>query len=148
MLIEVARILSTDRATLSEVRIGSDFICYGLEDPHQDKKIQGNTRIPDGMYKIRVRTWGGWHNRVSKSPHYPYHRGMLEVLDVPNFTDVLIHTGNKVQDTAGCLLVGQGYNIRGSDITIKSSRSAYKDLYTRVIDAAEQGDLQILYYVN
>ena len=148
MNINVKRIISTTEATLSKVSVNGAFFCYGLEDEHREIKVAGETRIPAGTYKIAVRTWGGYHRRMSDNPNYPHHRGMLEVMDVPDFTDILIHTGNTTDHTEGCLLVGKSYHQDGENIRIGSSRTAYNALYFAVIDAAEAGELSITYEDN
>ena len=66
--------------------------------------------------------------------------GMLEILDVPNFTYVLIHCGNTDEDTAGCLLVGdtQNNNNVTEDGFIGSSTNAYKRIYKEIAKAVEK----------
>jgi hypothetical protein len=65
--------------------------------------------------------------------------GMLEILDVPNFTYVLIHCGNTDEDTAGCLLVGdtQNNNNVTEDGFIGSSTNAYKRIYETIAKAVQ-----------
>lgn len=143
MKIEVRILTSNNDATLSGVFIDGGFQCFGLEDEKRDVKIVGETRIPRGKYKIGLRKVGGFHGRYSKK--FPaFHRGMLQVLDVPGFKYVLIHIGNTDDDTAGCLIVGRGANT-GAQLTITNSTYAYADLYRKVIDAAERGELTIEY---
>jgi hypothetical protein len=52
----------------------------------------------------------------------------------------------QIENTAGCLLVGTGARAGEGDKSIQSSRVAYKKLYTRVIEAAKQDDLEIEYF--
>ena len=37
------------------------FLAYTLEDEQRDKKIYGETRIPNGTYKLDLRKTGGYH---------------------------------------------------------------------------------------
>lgn len=144
MDIIVRRFVSDRDSTLSEIRVDDRFICFGLEDEHRADKIPGETRIPQGRYQVRLRTFGGFHKRYQNI--FPgFHKGMLEVMDVPGFTDILIHIGNTDKDTAGCLLVGLGCTTAGG-ITIQSSRLAYQKLYERVIHKAEANELFIEYH--
>lgn len=143
MHIKVIRFHSDDDATLSLVSVDHKFQCFGIEDEYREEKVINETRIPAGIYKIGVRTVGGFHARYSKK--FPnFHRGMLEILDVPHFTYVLIHVGNTDDDTGGCLVVG---NIAYTEPEIKNGQSAvaYKNLYRKVIDAALAGNLTIEY---
>lgn len=66
---------------------------------------------------------------------------MLQVMDVPNYTDILIHIGNFVTDTEGCLLVGDVAvnNIDQPDV-VKNSTIAYKRMYPPIADAIESGE--------
>ena len=62
------------------------------------------------------------------------HYGMLHIQDVPNFTYILIHTGNTDEHTSGCLIVGetqQDLDI-SKDGFIGSSAVAYKKMYAKV----------------
>lgn len=68
---------------------------------------------------------------------------MLHILDVPNFTFILIHCGNTDEDTAGCLLVGTSVNITVREMSIGGSRVAYRKFYPKVIQAALEGGLEI-----
>lgn len=142
MKISVKRIVSNDDATLSLVYIDGNFECFSLEDEFRENKVPGETRIPSGIYPVTIRSIGGFHNRYSKK--FDFHRGMLEVSNVHNFTNVLIHIGNTEKDTAGCLLVGQGART-GDEISITSSTLAYKPLYQKVIRSAISGNLEIEY---
>lgn len=146
MRILVDRFLSDDDATLSRVAINGRFQCFGLEDEYRAEKLPGETRIPAGLYDVGLRVVGGFNRRYGlKFPGF--HEGMLQVLDVPGFDYILIHVGNTDEDTAGCLLVGQGCNT-GGELRVASSTAAYKAFYSKVIDAARADDLTIEYRDN
>lgn len=146
MQLVVDRYLSNDDATLSKVFLEGNFECYGLEDEYREMsaKVMGETRIPAGTYKVTARKEGGFHGRYSNDRRFKdFHRGMLWIRDVPNFKWVLIHVGNTVEDTAGCLLVGTSAN--ENNMTVGASAAAYTKLYKKVIDAAEAGNLTITF---
>lgn len=107
------------------------FLCYTLEDQYNEPKIPGETRIPAGRYEIKLRTEGGMHQRYGQ--RFDFHRGMLHLQDVPGFTFIYIHVGNKDDDSEGCILVGDGQisNVveRGQ---VTSSVLAYKRLYEAI----------------
>ena len=125
------------------------FLCYTLEDENREVKVGGETRIPEGEYCIGWRTVGGFNARYTE--RFPdIHVGMLEVMDVPGFTHILIHCGNDDEDTAGCLLVGdtQSNNNTVRNGFIGKSVAAYKKLYTNIALALESGeDVTIEYKV-
>lgn len=141
MHITVNRIYSDDDATLSTVTVDGHAICFGLEDEFRAVKVSAETRIPAGQYNIGVRNVGGFHARYARK--FPaFHKGMLQILDVPGFEYILIHIGNTDEDTAGCLLVGSGADMRGTP-TVSRSTQAYKKLYKLVINEAAIGNLTI-----
>lgn len=115
------------------------FLCYTLEDQYNEPKVPGETRIPAGRYEIKLRTEGGMHKRYMERFH-PWHGGMLWLQDVPGFTFIYIHVGNKDDDSEGCILVGDGQisNVveRGQ---VTSSVVAYRRLY-ELIHAAIMKD--------
>ena len=142
MRITVERFFSDNDSTVSRVLIDRSYECFGLEDEFREEKVASETRIPAGTYQVGVRTVGGFHTRYSG--RFPeFHKGMLHILDVPNFTLILIHCGNTDEDTAGCLLVGASVNTTAGDMSIGSSRVAYRKFYPKVIQAALEGSLEI-----
>ncbi|KKM64276.1 hypothetical protein LCGC14_1503000 [marine sediment metagenome] len=114
-------------------KLGMLWLSHTIEDPYQSEKKRGNTRIPAGIYDLGIRKVGGFHTRYKR--RYPeMHKGMIEIMDVPNFKYVLVHSGNTHHDTAGCLLttwtqeeniVKEGFGGR--------SRDAYKFVYQQMI---------------
>ena len=84
-------------------KTNNKFLAYTLEDEYRDEKKFGETRIPEGTYKLGLRKVGGYHTKYSKR-FSDIHIGMLHVLNVPNFEYILIHCGNTDEHTAGCLL--------------------------------------------
>lgn len=144
MNLNIERFPSDEDATISAVSLDNAFQCFGLEDEYREEKVVSETRIPAGTYKIGVRATGGFHNRYSRN-FSDIHQGMLHVQDVPGFEFILSHVGNTDENTAGCVLVETGAIARASDMSIQSSVEAYKRLYSKVIEAAKDGDLDIEY---
>lgn len=144
MIIQVKRFRHHHLYTGSIIFIDGDFECFGLEDIDRPKKVAGETCIPAGVYQVGIKARGGFHNRYKA--RFPFHVGMLQVLGVPEFTDVLVHCGNTIDDTAGCLLVGTGIGLnRNNALTVMQSTEAYAELYKKVINAAKAGNLKIEY---
>ena len=140
MKLKLVRFSSQQDDTLGLLYINDEFACFTLEDEFRNIKKYGETRIPEGEYHIKIRKTGGFHNRY-KNKFSGMHKGMLQLQDVPGFNYVLIHIGNKDDDTAGCILVGNTaqQNIDESGF-IGSSTSAYKRIYPEIAKAVEDGD--------
>ena len=85
------------------------------------------TAIPEGEYPVRL----AWSPR--------FKRKMPCLQDVPGFTGVLIHPGNSVADTQGCILVGE----RQADGRLKNSRMTFDRLYD-LLERAENISIRII----
>ena len=140
MKLTVVRTQFGTDATNGLLFINGIFECYTLEDQYQAVKVMHETCIPEGTYDIKFRKTGGFHAKYTeryKNAHY----GMLHIQDVPNFTYILIHTGNTDEHTSGCLIVGetqQDLEI-SKDGFIGSSTVAYKKMYAKVAGQLLQG---------
>tara|TARA_R100001443_G_scaffold24148_1_gene36306 strand:+ start:395 stop:988 length:594 start_codon:yes stop_codon:yes gene_type:complete len=140
MKLTVVRTQFGTDATNGLLFIDGIFECYTLEDQYQAVKVMHETCIPEGTYDIEFRKTGGFHAKYSeryKNAHY----GMLHIQDVPNFTYILIHTGNTDEHTSGCLIVGETQQDLDSskDGFIGSSTVAYKKMYAKVANQLLQG---------
>ena len=105
MKLTVVRTQFGTDATNGILLINNEFECFTLEDQYQAVKVMHETCIPEGTYKIDFRKLVDSMPSIQryKNAHY----GMLHVQDVPNFTYILIHTGNTDEHTSGCLIVGE-----------------------------------------
>jgi len=132
-------------STVGIMTSDGEHLCYTLEDGYQEEKIPGETRIPKGTYDLKLRTFGGYHGRYSKR-YGEMHKGMLEVLDVPGFTDILIHTGNDKTHTRGCTLVGSSYAKNPDGFFVTASRKAYKSVYPDIAERLLAGERVTIEY--
>ena len=144
MTLEVLRFSSLKDSTnglLFDTTKERKFLCYTLEDEFRSEKKYGETRIPDGEYKIALRTEGGFHGRYSRR-FEKIHKGMLQVMEVENFEYVLIHCGNTDEHTNGCLIVGdtQTNNLVASNGFVGSSTKAYSRIYPNIAKALVNGE--------
>ncbi len=144
MRITLRRVEENNKGTIGKLLVPKDdssnpteFVT--LEDPRQEEKIPGLTRINAGIYEIVLRQEGGFAARYDKR-FEPWHDGMLHIINVPEFEYILIHCGNRPADTRGCILVGMR---RGVGMTILQSAEAYSRVYKACYDAANSGDLSI-----
>tara|TARA_R100000234_G_scaffold117531_2_gene96166 strand:+ start:1041 stop:1565 length:525 start_codon:yes stop_codon:yes gene_type:complete len=144
MKLEVIRFnkgVDSTNGILFDITDNRKFLCYTLEDESREEKVYGETCIPEGEYNIEFRKEGGYHNKYSKR-FADIHKGMLHIVDVPNFEYILIHCGNTDEHTAGCLLVGdtqENNNIKTSGFIGKST-AAYMRIYPPIAKALESGE--------
>ena len=140
MIIKVLRYSDDGDSTLGLMYIDGVFSCYVLEDEHRNEKVYGQTRIPEGVYPVKLRKEGGFHKRYMKK-FTGIHVGMLEIQNVPNFEYVLIHIGNDEDDTDACLLVGNTANNNQVDAGfVGHSGDAYIQIYPNIADALLEGE--------
>ena len=137
-------------ATNGLLFINGIFECFTLEDEVRDVKVHSETAIPLGEYEIKLRTVGGFHAKYTDRYGAAFHKGMLELQDVPNFQYILIHTGNTDQHTAGCLLVGETQQDldKGKDGFIGGSGDAYKKMYPKVLKCLLSGERVTIEYTT
>jgi hypothetical protein len=114
----------TDKSTIGELYHDDEFLCFILEDVVREEKIKNETAIPYGKYEVVV----------TYSPRF--RRNLPLLLDVPNYSGVRIHPGNKASDTEGCLLPGTR---KGTDFVFESKK-AFDSLYKRIDKALKAGE--------
>ncbi len=139
----VRRSSTGDESTLGEMHrtdyVGPQFRGYTMEDQPNEPKVKGETRIPAGRYQIKLREEGGMHGRYSKK--FDWHRGMLWLQDVPDFTWVYLHYGNYEKDTDGCILVGDGAQSNViEDGMVQSSVACYTRIAKEIYAAMDAGE--------
>jgi hypothetical protein len=118
--------------TRGDLLIDGEPFCFTLEDPvRQGPKIWGRTAIPAGVYRVTVAPTnpaGAFRGR--RLPH---------VHDVPGFSDILIHGGNRVEETRGCPLLGLAWH-RTDRLFILKSADAVSALLGRMMPAEIRGE--------
>jgi len=119
----------TKKSTTSILYVDDAFECYTLEDVVRfGSKVYGETAIPAGIYPIKL----------DFSPKYQ--KIMPHVMNVKGFEGIRIHSGNKAEDTEGCLLVGTG---RSTD-WLSGSRIAYSRLWDKLKNAKDDITIEII----
>lgn len=142
MEITVERHEQGDNSTLGRLYINGEFECFTLEDERRTVKVPGETAIPSGTYTILPRAEGGMHPKYA-ARYGDLHVGMAWLQDVPDFNFVYIHTGNREDQTEGCILVGQGFQPAHKGVNnyiVTGSRNAYVPLYTQIAEAWERNE--------
>lgn len=125
----VNRFEFTDVSTIGNLSVDNGlFQCQTLEDTVRRVKKPGETAIPAGIYRLTL----------ENSPKFGF---VPHILNVPLYTDILIHAGNQAEDTRGCLLVGR-YNKEQKN-WVGQSRSTLKDLMDVLVPMNQKEKLYI-----
>lgn len=119
MKITVVRQILGKDATIGEMFIDGEHICFTCEDAVRPIKIAGITAIPAGIYKV-IMTFSNHFQKV-----------LPLLLNVPNYEGVRIHSGNTPADTEGCLIVG----LTHIDNAVQQSRDAMAELMPKLNNA-------------
>lgn len=131
-------------------------LAASLEDERRQTKVFAETCIPLDTYELGLRTNEAapgqpptFHDRYKARFGPDFHIGMIEVLNVPGFTDILWHCGNDDDDTGGCLLIGS-YPIITPDFEfeIAASVNRYRKIYPDIAQAIASGERCIVQYVE
>ncbi|SFN20833.1 hypothetical protein SAMN05421741_102114 [Paenimyroides ummariense] len=136
MRTKIIRVAEGKQSTLSQLYIDDIFQCYLLEDKIRDVKIPKQTAIPKGNYTLRLNTWGGM-NAEYRQKFPKFHKGMIEINGLPNFSFVYIHIGNTYRQTAGCPLCGFGFEMVNGDYQVLRSKDAYQMIYPKLLALAQ-----------
>jgi len=126
---KLKRVCNSDAGTFG-VLIDNDIpICLTLELPYR-----GNQRniscIPFGKYECKRKN----SNRFGDT---------FEVKNVSGRTHILLHKGNTIKDTSGCILLGNSYGFLGGVPAIYDSREAFNNFMLHMRDK-NKFELEIL----
>lgn len=94
-IVDLRRGKETPDGTFGTLHFLGKLLCYTLEEPWRNNQ-RGISCIPTGRYFCTPwRTDTPDHSKAGWRLH-----------DVPDRKDILIHVGNTLKDTEGCILVG------------------------------------------
>lgn len=139
MRVTVLRIANRDTYCISRLYIDGERFCDVLEDVDRGlddsmseeeilkKKVKGKTAIPTGVYPLKI----------TYSPKYK--RMMPLVENVKGYSGIRLHSGNRPEDTEGCLLVGEN-KVVGQVI---NSRATYNKLFKILSETKERIIIEI-----
>lgn len=146
MKLLLRRIFKGHSYTIGKLFINGVYECDTLEDQDRGltsqmsleeikaKKVYGVTAIPYGTYKIDMNTVSP---KFKDRSWAKFCGGKLpRLVDVKGYEGVLIHVGNKAEDTLGCILVGEN-KIKGQVI---NSTATFQELYSVMLKAKLLGE--------
>lgn len=130
MKLTLKRTFKGPQYTIGKLYVNGVYECDTLEDTDrglyetqslleiQNKKVYGKTAIPYGTYKIDMNTVSP---KFKDRSWAKFCGGKLpRLIDVKGYEGVLIHVGNKAEDTLGCILVGEN-KVKGQVINSTAS---------------------------
>lgn len=128
MELRLKRIAKRDTYTIGRLFINGEYFCDTLEpkvrDLSKEPKVKGKTAIPPGRYRVYL----------TYSPRF---KCILPLLDnVPLFTGVRMHAGNKAEDTEACILVGENKKVA----MVLNSRATLGRLMALLQNAINKGE--------
>jgi hypothetical protein len=120
MRLKLERIFKGDNYTIGKLYIDGVYFCDTLEDKVRElndisDKVYGKTAIPEGLFDVIL----------SYSPSF--RRVLPELLNVPYFKYIRIHSGNKAEDSNGCILVGEN-KVKGKVINSRITENKLMDI--------------------
>lgn len=111
-ILELIRLESSlSSGTFGALKFRGELYCCTLERPWLDNRPNVSC-IPVGQYKLKL-TDTALHGRC------------YEVMDVPGRSAILIHKGNFVTDTEGCILLGARWTWLGHRRGVAESSVTY-----------------------
>lgn len=128
MELTLNRIFLGTVATIGELWVNDSHLCDTLEDRvrPEGEKVYGQTAIPEGTYEVKL----------TYSPRFK--KILPEILNVPNFSGIRIHSLNKAEESEGCIGVGEW---NGKDTNwISNSRKAFNKLFAILQEASDRGE--------
>lgn len=146
MELTLKRMFKGPEYTIGHLYVNGVYECDTLEDVDRGltsnmtiqeiaaKKLYGKTAIPAGTYRIDMNTVSP---KFKDKSWARFCGGKLpRLLEVKGYSGVLIHVGNKPEDTSGCILVGDN-KIKGQVI---NSTSTFQQLYHLMLKAGAGGE--------
>lgn len=137
--------------TIGVLSIDGKRFCEALEDTDRGLKDSMSieqiknlkkphiTAIPTGIYEVNLNTVSPKFG--SRSFYKEVCKGKVpRLLNVKGFDGILIHAGNKAEDTDGCILVGQN-KVVGQVI---NSQATFRELYKVLSNSKDKITIKII----
>ncbi len=119
MVIEIIRLEESEEGTFGIMKIDKEVFCNTLE-PKDELNSTGISSIPAQQYIA---------TRYSRAK-YP---DTFEITKVPGRGKILFHPGNTIQNTEGCILLGQYVGKLRGQRAVLNSGNTFADFMDRLI---------------
>jgi hypothetical protein len=121
------RIAFTEHGTFGVIIDAGIPFALTLERPWLDNK-PNESCIPAGTY-------------ACQRFHSASHPDTFQVMNVPDRTGILFHTGNLMQHSAGCILIGEQFELYKGQPAVLSSKKGFKEFMDKL---GSMQDFQLL----
>lgn len=149
MKLKLVRRFNCDKYCIGSLYVDGKYLCDTIEDTDRgldqkmslkeiiNRKLKGITAIPVGVYRVVINIMSP---RLSKKPQYKFCKGYVpRLLNVKGFDGILMHIGNKAEDSLGCILVGEN-KVKGQVI---NSTAAFHKLYDILSKSKDEITIEI-----
>jgi hypothetical protein len=102
---------SAQYGTFGVLKVNKEVVCVTLEPPDLLNRL-GRSSIPAQQYICKQ----------FQSPRYGF---TYQIDNVPGRTYILFHSGNKVEDTEGCILLAQHFGKLQGDRAVLNSGATF-----------------------
>lgn len=126
---KLVRLEEAPDGTFGALLIDGVIFCCTLEPPDLNNKVNVSN-IPPGLY-------------VCKRVNSPKYGETFEITNVPGRTHVLFHSGNVVDHTKGCVLLGEKWGKLKGDRAVLNSGYTF-DKFLTTLSVIEYFDLDII----
>lgn len=110
-----------------------------LEDEFREDKLAKETRIPAGIYKLKIRK-EETPLTLKYRKRYSWFKFFIEILNVPNFKYIYLHAGITDDWTDGCVLTAMNRTRSNGKQSLVEPEAGMKKFYDAVYDYLEKGN--------
>lgn len=118
-----------------------------LEDEFREEKIAKETRIPAGIYKLAIREQLTPLTEKYRKRYPGWFEFFIEVLNVPNFKYIYLHSGITDDWTDGCLLLALNRTRSNGKQSLVDSPQGMKKFYDEVYQYLKEGK-EVIYEIR
>ena len=138
MKLTLKRIALRPTYTIGKLYIDDVYFCDTIEDTVRD--INKNGKFDNGEKKVHSKTaipYGNYEIKWTYSPRFKKYTPQL--MNVPSFEGIRIHSGNTSADTEGCLILGENKQVG----KVLNSRATINKFYPIIKEACSKGKVTI-----
>lgn len=122
-MISIKRVYQTEKVTIGILLIDNEPFFWTLEEPWNNN-LMNQSCIPLGHYRA--------HEYQSSKFGKCYQITDLQNRQPANRSGILIHAGNTIEDTSGCILLGMELGLIQGEKAVLKSKEAYNSFMAKM----------------